>query len=260
MSPFVEISAENTKKILRGEEFPGDQFRYNPKHPSCIVLIERHAKGEPKVKLFDDPIHATHIYHFGHVWEENPETLEFNACCLPESFNMYDKTEQWLGDMETYKGEEPTRMCGYRLEKGKLTRKTLFQAIAEFPTVHPLRHVGTRLRYTYVMASQKDHLPFYQILKLDRIGPTQIYSAEGFTLGEPLFAPRHGVRSSIEGDEDDGWVITQRRAVDHSTAVVVLDARTMKLQCVINLPLPVPMAFHGSWLPEVLGKATASSL
>eukprot|EP00397_Hematodinium_sp_SG-2012_P030412 GEMP01032213.1.p1 GENE.GEMP01032213.1~~GEMP01032213.1.p1 ORF type:complete len:318 (+),score=44.93 GEMP01032213.1:90-956(+) len=58
MSPFVEISAENTKKILRGEEFPGDQFRYNPKHPSCIVLIERHAKGEPKVKLFDDPIHG----------------------------------------------------------------------------------------------------------------------------------------------------------------------------------------------------------
>lgn len=173
---------------------------------------------------------------------------------------MYDPTNQWLGDMKTYKGEEPSRMCAYRLENGKLTRKTLLQALGEFPTVHPLRHVGTNLRYTYFMATQKDALPFYQIVKLDRLGAPKIYSEEGYMLGEPLFCPRLGMRSSTEGEEDDGWVIAQRRAVDKSSSVVLLDARTMELQCVISLPLPVPMGFHGTWLPDVFEATNTANL
>jgi len=247
MTPFVKISEENTREILKGKEFPGDQFRYEPDHPSRIIFIERHAKGEPKVRQFDDPVHGTHIYHFAWVHEKNADTVDFLACCLRKEFSMYDPTNQWIGSMEN-----PTDVCMYRLEHGKLTRETVHTAISEFPTIHPLRHVGTELRYTYVMTSSKGTLPFDQVIKLDKYGASKVYSADGYCTGEPVFAPRYGDKSTTEGAEDDGWIIAQRISPDTSTAFLLLDARTMELKCVIHMPLSVPLGFHGSWCTKVL--------
>ena len=51
--------------------------------------------------------------------------------------------------------------------------------------------------------------------------------------------------------EDDGWVLVLAwNGTRRSTDLLVLNASDLSEQAVLELPLAVPVGFHGSWAPE----------
>merc|ERR1712137_1449479 len=140
----------------------GEQMKLYPDMPCNIVLIER-SKEHPKVIQFQD-IAPCHIYHFCYCSEISSsqssrddatdggdnmaatiDKIEFNACCLPEGFTMYDREKQvWLANSNDAPGE----LWDYQLDlrSQTLTRQRTVQKegcmfAGEFPTLHPFRHV-----------------------------------------------------------------------------------------------------------------------
>ena len=72
------------------------------------------------------------------------------------------------------------------------------------------------------------------------------YFEDSMYLSEPAFVP------DPEGtQEDDGVILTQ--AFDgkkKETALLVLDAKTMKVKATVWTGTRVPMDFHGAWIPK----------
>jgi len=76
-------------------------------------------------------------------------------------------------------------------------------------------------------------------------------ASELITFGEetyaagPLFVARDGAIA-----EDDGYLLTTvYNALEHRSDVVVLDARSMKVECTLRLDRHVPHGFHGAFCP-----------
>jgi all-trans-8'-apo-beta-carotenal 15,15'-oxygenase len=75
-------------------------------------------------------------------------------------------------------------------------------------------------------------------------------------VGEPVFVPRTqptaGLYTKLSGDEDDGWLLCMvYDGKRDRSAVVILDARDLKLVARLNLQHHVPYGLHGSFTPEV---------
>lgn len=132
-------------------------------------------------------------------------------------------------------------------------------------------------RYTYMLGNPyrvntQTVLPFFYICKFDKHHPelgghwwrspsgngSDGGSMDYRPLGEPLFIPKKGWESRNAGEEDDGWVITQRNdLVRRNTSFVVLDARTMTMVCEIVFDLHIPYGVYGCWVAEGEGLSGA---
>jgi carotenoid cleavage dioxygenase-like enzyme len=82
--------------------------------------------------------------------------------------------------------------------------------------------------------------------ELVRIGPEGLRTFEegGFVFGEPVFVARPGGER-----EDDGVLVAVGSASSGATcsAMAVLDAATLEVRAWAEVPLPVPLGFHGSF-------------
>ena len=81
----------------------------------------------------------------------------------------------------------------------------------------------------------------------------QVWYSHG-CIGEPVFVPRLGWEAATEGNEDDGYVITQLYVPDkHLTEFVVLDAKDLEKGPIARVCLKhhIPYGFHGNFTPEV---------
>ena len=81
----------------------------------------------------------------------------------------------------------------------------------------------------------------------------QVWYSHG-CIGEPVFIPRLGYRSSRAGDEDDGFVIVQLYVPEkHVTEFCLLDAKDLGSGPLARVKLKhhVPYGFHGTFTPEV---------
>lgn len=73
-------------------------------------------------------------------------------------------------------------------------------------------------------------------------------------VGEPVFVPRLGWRSSNMGDEDDGYVLVQLYVPEtHCTEFCILDAKRVDQGPLARIRLKhhIPYGFHGTFTPEV---------
>jgi carotenoid cleavage dioxygenase-like enzyme len=161
-------------------------------------------------------------------------------------------------------------------------------AACEFPTTHPDLHCVSATatsqhalrgpsdadrvpRYAYLMANAaNDAVPYNAVVRTDRSGPRRVYAAPGYSLGEPVFAPRAGTEplqwyansagSPPPHRQDDGYVIVQAFAPSTGTEFHVLDARWVEAGPVCILAalaapgkgLVLPNGFHGTWSRTVL--------
>lgn len=82
-------------------------------------------------------------------------------------------------------------------------------------------------------------------------------------IGEPVFVPRGGYKSSSSGKEDDGYVLVQLYApLKHRTEFIVLDAQHIDLGPLARIKLlhHIPYGFHGTFAPHVFLPQPKSSL
>lgn len=127
----------------------------------------------------------------------------------------------------------------------KATSKPLADIHFEFGVVAPARE-HAEYRYTYGV-SDRDRKSFMaDISKIDTwTGRVQTWSAPATFTGEPRFIPDpNGTR------EDDGsLVILTLDTESKNSALVILDASTMKEVARAVVPSMIPLGFHGSCYP-----------
>jgi carotenoid cleavage dioxygenase len=139
------------------------------------------------------------------------------------------------------------------LAGGTVRGEQLDDRYEEFPRINDTL-LGKRNRYFYATAwsaDLNDNEPC-GIVKRDVLtGTVQVRKYPAAEVpGEPVFVARNGATA-----EDDGWLITYvtDRTRDRRD-LVVLDARSpadAPPVAVVHLPVRVPTAFHGSWIPDV---------
>jgi all-trans-8'-apo-beta-carotenal 15,15'-oxygenase len=155
----------------------------------------------------------------------------------------------------------------------------------EFPSYN-LERTGKPWRYSYLMSSTSHShpIPYQEIVKVDHLAVENersssssssnsstplrnVWSArsEYGVVGEPVFISRKagvgGVAKSesiraedAEGEEDDGWVVTQLyNCREHRTEYVILDAKDLERGPIARLLLKhhTPYGFHGTFAPHL---------
>jgi len=81
------------------------------------------------------------------------------------------------------------------------------------------------------------------LVRLDLSSGERHFEREGFTFGEPVFVGRPGATA-----EGDGVVLAVgSHASEPRSALVVLDASEFRPRAWAEVPLPIPLGFHGSF-------------
>ena len=268
MTPFVSVQGSTPLRILSGATSPGQMMRHHPRLPSRIVVIPRFTgagtvEDPPALApILADDVSPVHIFHFGTALETDVG-IECTAVCLGVPFDMSWDRRVWLSNAS----EAPGRLCRYRLRlpqnpggRAELTRTRLDDCSCEFPMADPRQH-GSPQRFVYLMANARpgQNLPYRDIVKCDvasELPVRELWRSEGM-VGEPTFAPGPGQGA----DGDDGWIIVQLfQPREHRTQFVVLDAKNIAAGplCRLRLPHHVPLAFHTTFTPELVGVSADS--
>jgi len=249
MTPFVDTSASVGFKILSGLTSPGESMRYYTDKPSKFVVIPRKAQSVEEVMFIDTEPY--HIYHFGTA-EQVDDELHFNCVCLDEKFNM-----EFKGMFLSNNDVSPGQLNDVRinLKSKSCENLKIDRSSSEFPSTHPYRHGVTGTRYVYLMANDKERVPFTDVIKIDTKSlKRDIWYSNG-VIGEPVFVPRHGYQSNKDGSaEDDGYVLVQLYDPEkHRTDFCILDAQNIEKGPIARMKLKhhVPYGFHGTFTPEI---------
>jgi len=140
------------------------------------------------------------------------------------------------------------RCLTINVETGAVDVETLDDAPTEFPRVRDDR-VGRPCRYGYSGLEGLGFFNFDGFTKWDMHTNKRIATAhpgQGTIVGEPVFIP-NGPRS------DDGYLGSFTMNEQSGTSSFVLyDAKDMSLACELEIPVRVPLGFHGAWIDEAL--------
>jgi len=130
-------------------------------------------------------------------------------------------------------------------------RTVLSEQRQEFPRFDE-RLTGSPYRYAYAVGADVTALtsasqPLYRHdLKLGRTD-SHSYGPHHVS-GEVVFVPRHAGAA-----EDEGWLLSYvYDLIENRSAVVILNADDLggEPQAVIELPVRVPLGFHGNWIAD----------
>jgi carotenoid cleavage dioxygenase len=221
---------------LRGVTFP---YQWNTRHAARIGLLPRDGSAADTVWFEAPPFFA---FHTANAYDRPDGSVVLDMITYP---HMFDRTRQ---------GPEPDSVSTFERwtlgpAKGVFTRETLSDFRQEFPRCDD-RRTGQAYRYAYTVGidlrqtgPQKLHahdLQTGRILRHD-FGPTHMPA-------ETIFVPRHG-----QADENDGYLLTYVYDLrENSSTLTILNAGDVEGEpaATIHLPAPVPLGFHGNWIPD----------
>ncbi|MEU0949415.1 carotenoid oxygenase family protein [Streptomyces canus] len=226
----------------------GMPYQWDEKYGARLGVMPR-TPGSTDVKWFD--IDLCYVYHVGNAYEDAQGRIVLDAVRYnPEGFqrawsSVGGHTRLSGADVVEGSSRRPETvpvLHRYTLDPttGTVTECGLDDRAAEFPT-HNESLTGLPNRYLYTVSEDG-------IAKHDLASETsQVYETSGSRYaGEAVF-----VASADGTGEDEGWLMS---LVSDDTGQAgelhVLDAVDLSLQAVVELPYPVPVGFHGSWLPE----------
>jgi carotenoid cleavage dioxygenase len=135
--------------------------------------------------------------------------------------------------------------------RGEVRRKVISDAHQEFPR-HDERRSTQRHRYAYTVGLNREPggEPLIRYDLETGASVSHDYGPNRVT-AEAVFVPR-----SAGAAEDDGWLLSYvYDLAEGRSDLVVLNASdiTGPPQAVVHLPVPVPLGFHGNWIPDAIG-------
>ncbi|WP_320665081.1 carotenoid oxygenase family protein [Prochlorococcus sp. MIT 1223] len=139
------------------------------------------------------------------------------------------------------------KRCSINPNKGQFELEVLSNQCCEFAMVNP-NNQGLSARFSWMATAERKsgNGPLQSIKKLDlHDGEEHYWSAapRGF-VNEPLMVPNP--HSTIE---DDGWIVVLTWNGERvGTDLVILKAKDLSEQAVIELPIAIPYGLHGSWV------------
>jgi 8'-apo-carotenoid 13,14-cleaving dioxygenase len=223
--------------LLHGATFP---YRWNPRHPARVGVLPR--TGDlTKLRWFE--IEPCQLFHTANAYELDDGSVVVDAVVYQR---VFDRSRQGLETSQT-------RLERWRLdsERGCVERKVFSDCKQEFPRFDERRAMHP-YRYAYTIGIDVEQIgpqPLYRLdLETGRVlrhdfGPHHVPS-------EALFVPREA-----DGAEDDGWLFSYVYDMEADrSAVVIVNAQDLggDPQAVIELPVRVPLGFHGNWIPDAV--------
>jgi carotenoid cleavage dioxygenase len=217
--------------LLQGAPLP---WAWNPRHAARVGLLPR--AGGP-VRWFDvDPCFVFHTA---------------NAFDLPDGGAVVDVVVHGKMFNRSRQGPEEQQVTFERwtleARSGRVQRQVLDRGAQEFPRFDE-RRTGQPYRYAYTVGIDINRPRPNELLRHDvGTGETRRHAFGARQLsGEAVFVPR-----AVDSTEDDGWLLSYVHDLDGGPSqVVILNADDLggTPPAVIDLPVRVPLGFHGNWI------------
>jgi beta,beta-carotene 9',10'-dioxygenase len=217
-----------------------DHFRWRPEEGTRLVVMNRATGALDQYEA--EPLF---VFHTVNAFEAGKDTvLDVLAYPNAEIMNALrvDRMVEQLPDLRP----SLLRMV-MRPGKARAELETLSDAGFEFPSTNYRRVNGSQYRFVWGAADgpQPDGSYASAIVKVDlRTESSRTFCDGDRVYGEPVFVARPGA-----SDEDDGVLLAvgaSQRA--ETSALTVIDARTMELVASAEVPSAIPLGFHGSFV------------
>lgn len=221
-------------ELLKRSTFP---YVWNPKHGARVGLLPREGHASDIRWLDVDPCYVFH---------------PCNAYDLPDGGVVMDVVaHRHMFDTSRVGPETDTAPRFERWTMPAHGKRVIREVISDQPQEFPRLNetlVGQPYRYAYAVGFTVDTEGGQPLFKHDlkeRTTTTHVFGSHQKP-GEFVFVPRPAARS-----EDDGWLIgfvfnlTSQRGEFH-----VIDALHMDgpAQAIVQMPVAIPMGFHGNWV------------
>ncbi|MBW4520888.1 MAG: carotenoid oxygenase family protein [Scytolyngbya sp. HA4215-MV1] len=242
----------------------GECIRFQPDQSTRIIVVPRQIGNPAQDYQAAQFLEAQSgfVFHHANAFEQDG-LLYVDSVCYENLPALKAGADYRETDFSTL---APGQLWRFQLDlkTSRVERQRLESRCCEFPFVHPDR-VGRSYRYLFMGAAHEatGNAPLQAILKADLVsGDRQLWSAAPWGyVSEPVFVPRSASAdrrglptADLEGDEDEGWLLTlvfdgTRQRSD----VVILDARNIQQGPIARLHLKhhIPYGLHGSFTPEV---------
>lgn len=235
----VQLSAES---LAEGYGLP---YRWDPAYPARVGLLRR---GEPGAATRWFEVEPCYVFHVLNAFDVVGEGGEPEAVVVDVVRYDHVFRDDLLGPSDSLQTLDRWTLD---LAAGTLGADRLDDRPQEFPRADP-RRTGRPHRFGY--ACQVDPAEHFatmrQVLKHDlEAGTTEVHEhAAGRVGSEAVFVP------SPEGSaEDEGWLLSYvLDQAEGRSELEVLDARDLAAGPVaaVELPVRVPLGFHGCWFPD----------
>lgn len=217
-----------------------DHFEWRPQDGTRLILMDRASGATTEYEA-----EAMFVFHTVNAFERGSDTV-LDALAYPDAAVMEDLR---VARMAVRPPDLRPRLIRITMQPGRPRAEVqpLGDAGFEFPSIHYRRCSGNNYRYVWGAADGPRAEGGYgsSIVKVDVGSSASRAFDDGERIyGEPVFVPRPG-----GVDEDDGVLLavgcSQRT---QSSALAVLDARTMALLATAEVPAAIPLGFHGSFV------------
>ncbi|MFC5219783.1 carotenoid oxygenase family protein [Streptomyces coerulescens] len=225
----------------------GMPYRWDDAYGARLGVMSR-TPGSTDVRWYD--VDPCYVFHVGNAHEDVHGRILLDAVRYdPDAFRRSwsdiggpTSPGRPAGAREPLHSGAPSVLHRWILDPatGQVTETQLNDRAAEFPT-HNETLTGRFHRYPYTVSD--DGITKHDLAR--HTAHTHETPSSRYA-GEAVFVP-----AADSAGEDEGWLLSLV-SDDHGAAgeLLVLDARELAVQAVVELPLPVPAGFHGSWLPE----------
>lgn len=218
-----------------------DHFDWRPQEGTRLIVMDR-ITGQ----VVEHEADALFIFHTVNAFERGGETvldvLAYPSASIVDDLRV-DRMAARLPDLRP----SLLRIVAHP-RRPRATVETLSETGFEFPAIHYRQVSGSHYRFAWGAADGHQLEGGYasSIVRVDvHGGASRSFSDGEHIYGEPIFVARPGGR-----DEDDGVLLAvgsgQRT---ESSALSIIDARSMSLLAQARVPSAIPLGFHGSFVP-----------
>lgn len=224
------------KEAITGGALP---YKWNPRHKARVGLLPRAGEAADMRWFTVDPCFVFHTCN-AYDTEEGDVVLD-----VVVHARMFDGSRLAGPDAHGVTFER------WRLRQGhtQVERQVISRETQEFPRLDE-RRTGRPYRYAYAVGIDIEHPAPNALFCHDLETGTTTRHAYGarWMSGEVVFVPKHATAA-----ENEGWLLSYVHDLDNGPSrVVILDAQKLGAapQAVIELPVRVPLGFHGNWIAD----------
>ncbi len=211
-----------------------DHFRWRPERGTRLWLIDRQTGA-----VREHTAGPGFVFHVVNAFEDGERTV-LDVALYPDP-GIVDALRSDSLIKRGFPELAPSIVrFGMRPGVEAATTEVLLERGFEFPSVSYRKRNGQRHGVAFGARLQAGR---GNIVRLDLEQGELGFERPGFVFGEPVFVARPGA-----SDEDDGVLLSVGSHVsDARSALVVLDAHSLSLVAWAEVPVPIPLGFHGSF-------------
>ena len=219
-----------------------DHFEWRPEDGTRLVVVDRATGGIAEYET--DPMF---VFHTVNAFERDGATI-LDLLAYPNADIMYALRVERMVDQLPDLRPSLVRLV-MRPGRTRAEREALSDVGFEFPSTNYRRVNGSSYRFAWGASDGPEAASTYSssIVKVDvRTGKSSAFADGERIYGEPVFVARPD-----GGDEDDGVLLsvgTSQRA--DTSALAIIDAKTMALVAKAEVPNAIPLGFHGSFIRQ----------